>query len=421
MNTVPRWQPIVLIGSGTLVGFIAWPGTTWGGALSVLLPFSCGLQSRRFNAIALSFGYYIGSLGTYAAAGFLSTDGAEAWSKLAETTLIVTLSPIAWGLAAGEFQSEVRRFSALLGAWFTTLLTPLGGLGLVHPSLGWIFIGKGGMGILTFFVSGLLTSILITVIWVERRQKRPWNATSAKSLSIAICTTLILGGYFDQTATPRYLGPVLVLPSDWGFAKTKHADLHKHWDQKLEVVVDKLEALNSVHTPIRVVVASQNFLPAGTAAERNATFQRLQHAVQRHGVGLVLVFSVNAQVHPWFIAPQDCIALLPSSFSMTTSIQGRSCKDDVSSERPVAVLSSREHVAPPLALEILQGNRQQIYPILLLQSVAHLSNTSGQTMVLSSLESSALMRSRTRVMTKHLNAVSWSARVSFLTAVNTQY
>ena len=158
-----------------------------------------------------------------------------------------------------------------------------------------------------------------------------------------------------------------------------------------------------------------------TAAERNATFQRLQHAAQRHGVGLVLVFSINAHGHPWFIAPQDCIALLPSSFSMTTSIQGRSCKDDVSSERPVPVLSSKEHVAPPLALEILQGNRQQIYPILLLQSVAHLSNTSGQTMVLSSLESSALMRSRTRVMTKHLNAVSWSARVSFLTAVNTQY
>ena len=51
---------------GLTLGYVAWPGTAWGGALSVVLPFVCGLQPTRLRALAISAGYYLGALGPYA-------------------------------------------------------------------------------------------------------------------------------------------------------------------------------------------------------------------------------------------------------------------------------------------------------------------------------------------------------------------
>lgn len=406
---------------GTILGFVAWPGTAWGGALSVLLPFACGLQSKRLHAVAVASGYYLGALGTYAAAGFLSTEGIGAWLGLAETALVTILSAIAWGLAAGHFQSAFRRFFALLGAWFVTLLSPIGAWGLAHPSLGWVFIGKGGMGVLTFVIAGLLTSFLITAVWEERRRGTALEATSAKLLSIAICTTLILGGCFDQTVTPRHHGPVAALTTNWDQTDLGHTSSQEYRVQRLEVLLQRLESLNREHRPIRLVVTGQRALQVQTPAERDAIIRRLRAAVRRNGIGLVLNIAVKEPRHPTAIASHDCVALFPTSLASTARFQSRSCSVDVipmkTCEDSIGDCAMDGHHSNPLRLQVRQGANEGIYPALLLMSAIREADEMAQMLVLSSSAGTMLLTLQRRVETKHLNAVAWSTRIGFIAAV----
>jgi hypothetical protein len=170
-----------LAAGGAALGFVAWPGTPWGGALSVLLPFACGLQPSRHRAMSVAFGYYLGALAVFVASGFHVRDGIDPWASLAETLLVAGFAAIAWGMTAGEQKSDPLRFLTLMCAWFLTLATPLGAWGYAHPAMGWIFFGKGGMGIPTLLIAGLLTSFLITGIWWERRHGFALTATSART------------------------------------------------------------------------------------------------------------------------------------------------------------------------------------------------------------------------------------------------
>jgi predicted membrane protein len=242
---------------GLSLGYVAWPGTAWGGALSILLPFMCGLQPTRLRALAISAGYYLGALSPYAISELLVTQGIDGWERLVTTSLVLAFSSAVWSLNGGHHPTAFRPFITLLGVWFVTLITPMGGWGLAHPGLGWLFIGKGGMGALTFVVAGVLTSLLVTAIRREREQQAPVSVISGRSLAFAICTTVILGGTFDQTAAPSHAGPVAAMPTNRSQVELQRSDIQRNQAMRLDALLGKLALVNLQYEPILLVFTPQ--------------------------------------------------------------------------------------------------------------------------------------------------------------------
>lgn len=79
-------------------GDVASPGTAWGGALSILLPFMCGLQPTRLRALATSAGYYLGALGPYVISGLLVTQVMNGWERLVTGCAVLAFSATEWSL-----------------------------------------------------------------------------------------------------------------------------------------------------------------------------------------------------------------------------------------------------------------------------------------------------------------------------------
>jgi hypothetical protein len=382
----------------------------------VLLPFACGLQPSRHRAMSVAFGYYLGALAVFVASGFHVRDGIDPWASLAETLLVAGFAAIAWGMTAGEQKSDPLRFLTLMCAWFLTLATPLGAWGYAHPAMGWIFFGKGGMGIPTLLIAGLLTSFLITGIWWERRHGFALTATSARTLSFALCTAVILGGTYDQTQTAGHVGPVAVLSTKWEWDHVDHAASSEAHIRRLEGALRGLASVNREHAPIRLLVTDSSALHAKTPSERNVIMQRLRDAVQRYGVGLVLDMNESA---PKVVsrARHHCVALLLSDTWTGIRFHGPSCRTEVvphyCSSTP-GTCSEKTHGTTKMAVRLERSSAQPVYPALLMLSAIGLSKKLPQIQILRASRNTFLLALRRRAEVKHLNAFAWSKGVGFL-------
>lgn len=313
---------------GLTLGYVAWPGTAWGGALSIVLPFMCGLQPTRMQALAISAGYYLGALGQYAIGELLVTQGSDGWERLMTACLVLAFSASAWALTGGHHPTAFRRFITMLGVWVVTLVTPMGGWGLAHPSLGWLFIGKGGMGALTFVAAGVLTSFLVTAIRREREQQAPVSVISGRSLAFAICATVILGGTFDQTAAPSHIGPVAAVSAIRTPGELHGPDVQREKALRLEALLGKLALVNLRHEPILLVFTPQRHFGVKLSSERLAVLQELRTTVTRHKIGLVVNLAA-ATSGPSPKTSSECVALLPSTITSSITFQDRICKVEV--------------------------------------------------------------------------------------------
>jgi hypothetical protein len=348
-----EWYLLALSVCGLTLGYVAWPGTTWGGALSILLPFMCGLQPTRLRALAISAGYYLGALCPYAISELLVTRGMDGWERLVTTCLVLAFSATAWSLTGGHHTTTFRRFITLVGVWFVTLITPMSGWGLAHPSLGWLFIGKGGMGVLTFVATGVLTSFLVTAIRRELERHTPVSVISGRSLAVAICATVILGGTFNQTAAPSHLGPVAVVSANRTQGDLHDPDVQREKALRLEALLSKLALVNLQHEPILLVFTPQRHFGVTLFTEREVVLQELRTAVTRHKIGLV-VNMATATLRPPATSTSECTAILPSTMANAIKFRSQTCRVEVIATDPSAPApsSSAGEQAPPVRLEV---------------------------------------------------------------------
>lgn len=398
---------------GLTLGYVAWPGTAWGGALSILLPFMCGLQPTRLRALVISASYYFGALSPYAISELLVTQGIDGWERLVTTCLVLAFSSAAWSLTGGHHPTACRRFITVLGAWVVILITPMGGWGLAHPALGWLFIGKGGMGALTFVTAGLLTSFLVTAIRRECDRHTPMSVISGRSLTVAICATVMLGGTFDQTAAPSHLGPVAAMSTNRPQGELQRSDIQRDQALRLEVLLGNLSLLNLQHEPILLVFTPQRHFGVKLSAEREAVLQELRTAVTRHKIGLVVNMATATLGYP-ATATSECTAMLPSTMENTVEFQSRICKVEVIAVDPVAQTrsNSADKRAPPAQFEVAyqQWPRDELKPILELWRASAASTHQARIVVLSTADDTPWMTHASRFTAKHVLSLAWATR-----------
>ena len=406
---------LLALGScGLTVGYVAWPGTAWGGALSILLPFMCGVQPTRLQALAISAGYYLGALGPYAICGLLETQGMVEWERLVTACAVFTFCAVAWAFAGGHHPTAFRRFVTMLGVWFVTLATPMGGWGLAHPSLGWLFIGKGGMGPLTFVIAGVLTAFLVTAIRKERERHATVSVLSGRSLAFAICATVILGGTFDQTAAPSHLGPVAAVSANRTQGELHSPDVQREKVLRLEVLLGKLALVNQQHDPILLVFTPQRDFEVNQFTDRQAVLQELRAAVTRHRIGLVVNMATATLGHPG-PATLECIAMLPSTLANTVRFHSPTCRVEVIAMDPSAPApssSSADEQAPPAQLEVAfqQWPRDDLKPFLELWHASAAATHPARIVVLSVADRNPQMTHASRFMAKHVLSLAWATR-----------
>jgi hypothetical protein len=398
---------------GLSLGYVAWPGTAWGGALSILLPFMCGLQPTRLRALAISAGYYLGALSPYAISELLVTQGIDGWERLVTTSLVLAFSSAVWSLNGGHHPTAFRPFITLLGVWFVTLITPMGGWGLAHPGLGWLFIGKGGMGALTFVVAGVLTSLLVTAIRREREQQAPVSVISGRSLAFAICTTVILGGTFDQTAAPSHAGPVAAMPTNRSQVELQRSDIQRNQAMRLDALLGKLALVNLQYEPILLVFTPQWHFGVRLSTEREAVLKELRTAVTHHKIGLVVNLA-TAISEPSPTSSSDCTALLPNTVAISITMLNRVCNVEV-----IAINSSvRENTGraadrPPLPrfeVAYQRWPQYELKPSLELWSSLAASGNQARIVVLSNPGDIPWMAHTIRFAAKHVLSLAWATR-----------
>ncbi|AOF85646.1 putative membrane protein [Hydrogenophaga sp. RAC07] len=398
---------------GLTLGYVAWPGTAWGGALSVVLPFMCGLQPTRLRALAISAGYYLGALGPYAIGELLVTQGTDGWERLMTACLVLAFSSSAWALTGGHHPTAFRRFITMLGAWFVTLVTPMGGWGLAHPALGWLFIGKGGMGALTLVAAGVLTSLLLTAIRREREQQAPVSVISGRSLAFAICATVILGGTFDQTAAPSHLGPVAAVSANRTQGKLHSPDVQRKKALRLEALLGKLALVNQQHDPILLVFTPQRDFGVNQFTDRQAVLQELRAAVTRHRIGLVVNMAAATLGHP-VPATSECIAMLPSTLANTVKFRSPTCNVEVIAMDPSATApgSRADEHGGPAQLEVAYQHwpRDDLKPFLALWHASAAATHPARIVVLSIADGTPQMTYASRFMAKHVLSLAWATR-----------
>jgi hypothetical protein len=398
---------------GLTLGYVAWPGTAWGGALSVVLPFMCGLQPTRLRALAISAGYYLGALGPYAIGELLVTQGTDGWERLMTACLVLAFSSSAWALTGGHHPTAFRRFITMLGAWFVTLVTPMGGWGLAHPALGWLFIGKGGMGALTLVAAGVLTSLLLTAIRREREQQAPVSVISGRSLAFAICATVILGGTFDQTAAPSHLGPVAAVSANRTQGKLHSPDVQRKKALRLEALLGKLALVNQQHDPILLVFTPQRDFGVNQFTDRQAVLQELRAAVTRHRIGLVVNMAAATLGHP-VPATSECIAMLPSTLANTVKFRSPTCNVEVIAMDPSATApgSRADEHGRPAQLEVACQHwpRDDLKPFLAFWHASASATHPARIVVLSIADGTPQMTYASRFMAKHVLSLAWATR-----------
>lgn len=398
---------------GLTLGYVAWPGTAWGGALSVVLPFMCGLQPTRLRALAISAGYYLGALGPYAIGELLVTQGTDGWERLMTACLVLAFSSSAWALTGGHHPTAFRRFITMLGAWFATLVTPMGGWGLAHPALGWLFIGKGGMGALTLVAAGVLTSLLLTAIRREREQQAPVSVISGRSLAFAICATVILGGTFDQTAAPSHLGPVAAVSANQTKGELHSPDVQRKKALRLEALLSKLALVNQQHDPILLVFTPQRNFGVNQFTDRQVVLQELRAAVTRHRIGLVVNMAAATLGHP-VPATSECIAILPSTLANTVKFRSPTCNVEVIAMDPSATApgSRADEHGGPAQLEVAYQHwpRDDLKPFLALWHASAAATHPARIVVLSIADGTPQMTYASRFMAKHVLSLAWATR-----------
>lgn len=398
---------------GLTLGYVAWPGTAWGGALSVVLPFMCGLQPTRLRALAISAGYYLGALGPYAIGELLVTQGTDGWERLMTACLVLAFSSSAWALTGGHHPTAFRRFITMLGAWFATLVTPMGGWGLAHPALGWLFIGKGGMGALTLVAAGVLTSLLLTAIRREREQQAPVSVISGRSLAFAICATVILGGTFDQTAAPSHLGPVAAVSANQTKGELHSPDVQRKKALRLEALLGKLALVNQQHDPILLVFTPQRDFGVNQFTDRQAVLQELRAAVTRHRIGLVVNMAAATLGHP-VPATSECIAMLPSTLANTVKFRSPTCNVEVIAMDPSATApgSRADEHGRPAQLEVAYQHwpRDDLKPFLAFWHASASATHPARIVVLSIADGTPQMTHASRFMAKHVLSLAWATR-----------
>ena len=398
---------------GLTLGYVAWPGTAWGGALSVVLPFMCGLQPTRLRALAISAGYYLGALGPYAIGELLVTQGTDGWERLMTACLVLAFSSSAWALTGGHHPTAFRRFITMLGAWFATLVTPMGGWGLAHPALGWLFIGKGGMGALTLVAAGVLTSLLLTAIRREREQQAPVSVISGRSLAFAICATVILGGTFDQTAAPSHLGPVAAVSANQTKGELHSPDVQRKKALRLEALLSKLALVNQQHDPILLVFTPQRNFGVNQFTDRQVVLQELRAAVTRHRIGLVVNMAAATLGHP-VPATSECIAMLPSTLANTVKFRSPTCNVEVIAMDPSATApgSRADEHGGPAQLEVAYQHwpRDDLKPFLALWHASAAATHPARIVVLSIADGTPQMTYASRFMAKHVLSLAWATR-----------
>lgn len=405
---------LLALGScGLTVGYVAWPGTAWGGALSILLPFMCGVQPTRLQALAISAGYYLGALGPYAICGLLETQGMVEWERLVTACAVFTFCAVAWAFAGGHHPTAFRRFVTMLGVWFVTLATPMGGWGLAHPSFGWLFIGKGGMGPLTFVIAGVLTAFLVTAIRREYERRAPMSVISGRSLAFAICATVILGGTFDQTAAPSHLGPVAAVSANRTQGELHSPDVQRKKALRLEALLGKLALVNLQHEPILLVFIPQWHIGVKSSAEREAVLQELRTEVTRNKIGLVVNMEAATSGYP-ATAPSECTAMLPSTIANAVKFESPTCKVEViAMDLPAPAPSRSAHeLAPPAQFEVAYQPwpQDELKPILELWHASMASTHQARIVVLSTADDTPWMTQASRFTAKHVLSLAWATR-----------
>ena len=398
---------------GLALGYVAWPGTTWGGALSIVLPFMCGLQPTRLRALAISAGYYLGALGPHAIGELLVTQGTDGWERLMTACLVLVFSASAWALPGGHHPTAFRRFINMLGAWFVTLVTPMGGWGLAHPSMGWLFIGNGGMGPLTFVIAGVLTAFLVTAVRREWEWRAPMSVISGRSLAFAICATVILGGTFDQTAAPSHLGPVAAVSPNRTQAQLHGSDVQRDKARRLEALLGKLALVNLQHEPIQLVFTPQRHFGVNLSTDREAVLQELRTAVTRHKIGLV-VSMTTATLRPQVTATSECTAMLPSTVANTVKFRSQTCRVEVIAMDPYAPApgSRADEHGRPAQLEVAYRHwpRDDLKPFLELWHASTAATHPARIVVLSIADGTPQMTHAGRFMAKHVLSLAWATR-----------
>lgn len=410
-----RWFALCIC--GLTVGYVAWPGTIWGGALSILLPFMCGLQSTRLRALAVSTGYYLGALGPCAISGLMVTQGVDEWERLASACLVLGFSATAWSSTGGHHPSTFGRFLTLLGVWFATLVTPMGGWGLAHPSLGWLFIGKGGMGALTFVTAGVLTSFLVAAIRREIERSEPVSVISGRSLAAAICATVILGGSFDQTAAPSHAGPVAVVSASRSSEELKRHKVQREQALRLEVLLGKLALVNQHHQPIQLVVTPLHYFKAKPSQEREAVLHELRIAVARHKIGLVVPL-IDATSGPLTKDSPECTAILPRVMTIEVTFRNRMCQVEVItvdlSARANRSKADERAALPKIEVSLYQWPQDEPKPFLELWSALTDSSNLARFVIFSAAHDTPLNAQASRFGAKHVIGVARAMRFSAL-------
>jgi hypothetical protein len=413
MRRSPALHWLALGICGLTVGYVAWPGTTWGGALSILLPFMSGLQSTRLRALAASAGYYLGALAPYAISGLMVTQGVDGWERLASACLVLAFSASAWALTGGHHTTSFRRFITMLGVWFVTLVAPMGGWGLAHPSLGWLFIGKGGMGPLTFVIAGVLTAFLVTAIRNERERHATVSVLSGRSLAFAICATVILGGTFDQTAAPSHLGPFAAVSPDRNQGELDGPDVQREKALRLEALLGKLALVNQQHEPILLVFTPQRYFGMNLPPDREAVLEELRTAVTRHKIGLVVNMATATLGHPG-PATLECIAMLPSTLANTVNFQSPTCKVEVIAMDPTAPVFDgiADEQTPPAQLKVdyQQWSRDELKPFVELWHACAAATHPARIVVWSTADDTPWLTQASRFTKKHALALAWATR-----------
>lgn len=404
---------LLALGScGLTVGYVAWPGTAWGGALSILLPFMCGVQPTRLQALAIAAGYYLGALGPYAICGLLETQGMVEWERLVTACAVLAFCAVAWAFAGGHHPTALRRFVTMLGVWFVTLATPMGGWGLAHPSLGWLFIGKGGMGPLTFVIAGVLTAFLVTAIRRECERRAPMSVISGRSLAFAICATVILGGTFDQTTAPSHLGPVAAVSANRTQGELHSPDVQREKVLRLEVLLGKLALVNLQHEPILLVFTPQRHIGVKLSTEREAVLKELRTSVTRHKIGLVVNLATETSGPSPTISP-DCTALLPSTMAISITFRNRVCNVEVipmdSSDR-ADTGSSVDRPLPRFEISYQRWPQYELKPSLELWTSLVKSRNHARIVVFSTTGDTPWMTHTSRFAAKQVLSLNWATR-----------
>ncbi|MDP2975336.1 MAG: hypothetical protein Q8N45_03890, partial [Anaerolineales bacterium] len=304
-------------------------------------------------------------------------------------------------------------FITLLGVWFVTLITPMGGWGLAHPGLGWLFIGKGGMGALTFVVAGVLTSLLVTAIRREREQQAPVSVISGRSLAFAICATVILGGTFDQTAAPSHLGPVAAVSANQTKGELHSPDVQRKKALRLEALLGKLALVNQQHDPILLVFTPQRNFGVNQFTDRQVVLQELRAAVTRHRIGLVVNMAAATLGHP-VPATSECIAILPSTLANTVKFRSPTCNVEVIAMDPSATApgSRADEHGRPAQLEVAYQHwpRDDLKPFLAFWHASAAATHPARIVVLSIADGTPQMTHASRFMAKHVLSLAWATR-----------